>query len=362
MSYHQSSFIRRLNPSKRSAIQYPQGNSLHHDTRAPMNQLDRLYRIRDMLQARGKVPIANFLRELEISRATFKRDLEILRDRFNAPIVYKPFERAYELEPHGAIGPRFELPGLWFNQQEALALVTMHNMLLQLDQAGFIGPHLNPLIQRVETTLGGSNTPGRELRKRLRLIAHGTRTRQLAAFPQIGKALLERQCLLIRYESRSKNEVSERKISPQRLVHYRENWYLDAWCHLRKDLRSFSLDLILYCQTLKQACKELPEKRLEAHSNAGYGIFSGAVIGTARLRFSPERARWVASEQWHPQQKQSMDKQGCLLLELPYSDDRELIMDILRHGDQVEVIGPASLRRKLIETLTKAKAQYQTDD
>lgn len=314
-----------------------------------------------MLQARGKVPIASFLRELEISRATFKRDLEVLRDRFNAPIVYKPFERAYVLEPQGAVGPRFELPGLWFNQQEALALVTMHSMLLQLDQAGFIGPHLQPLIQRVETTLGGNTTPGVELHKRLRLIAHGTRKKQLAAFPQIGKALLERKCLLIRYQSRSKQELSERKISPQRLVHYRENWYLDAWCHLRKNLRSFSLDLILDCQTVSQACKEVPEKQLEAHSDAGYGIFSGAVTATARLRFSPERARWVASEQWHPQQMQSVDKHGYLLLELPYSDDRELIMDILRHGDQVEVIRPASLRRKLIQILTKARAQYQSD-
>ena len=329
---------------------------LHHGL--DMNQLDRLYRIRDMLQVRGKVPIASFLRELEISRATFKRDLEILRDRFHAPIVYKAFERAYQLEPQGSVGPRFELPGLWFNQQEALALITMHSMLLQLDQAGFIGPHLNPLIDRVETTLGGSQTPRDELRKRLRLIAHGKRTSQLRAFQQIGKALLERKRLQIRYESRSKQALSERKISPQRLILYRENWYLDAWCHLRKGLRSFSLDLILDCQTLTQSCKELSEKQLDDHAVGGYGIFSGAVIATARLRFSPERARWVRSEQWHPQQKQTIDKDGYLLLDVPYSDDRELIMDVLRHGDQVEGIRPQILRRKLIETLAKARALY----
>ncbi|NBQ80760.1 MAG: WYL domain-containing protein [Betaproteobacteria bacterium] len=284
-----------------------------------MNQLERLYRIRDMLQARGKVPIVSFLNELEISRATFKRDLEVLRDRFHAPIVYNAFERAYEFERLHRVGPRFELPGLWFSQQEALALITMHSMLLQLDQAGFIGPHLSALIERVEATLGGSQTPGLELRKRLRLISHAQRSPQLSAFQQIGKALLERKQLLIRYASRSKNEVSERMISPQRLTHYRENWYLDAWCHMRRGLRSFSLDLIMQCQPTTKTCKEVSNRTLDAHTNAGYGIFAGRVIGTARLRFSPERARWVQSEQWHPKQRLASDAEGYVLMELPFS-------------------------------------------
>lgn len=324
-----------------------------------MNQLDRLYRIRDMLQVRGKVPIASFLQELEISRATFKRDLDMLRDRFHAPIVYNPLERAYEFQSSVRVGPRFELPGLWFNQQEALALITMHSMLLQLDQTGFIGPHLDPLVDRVESTLGGHQTPGEEIRKRLRLVSHFRRSKQLAAFQQIGKALLERKQLQIRYESRSTQELSERNISPQRLVHYRENWYLDAWCHLRQALRSFSLDLISECKTLHHACRELSVQELDRYATAGYGIFSGKLKGVARLRFTPERARWVASEQWHPAQKQRFDKKGYLELEIPYSDDRELIMDVLRHGEQVEVLGPADLRHKVMASLKQALDIYE---
>ena len=94
--------------------------------------------------------------------------------------------------------------------------------------------------------------------------------------------------------------------------------------------------------------------------SAGYGIFAGSIVGTAKLRFSPERARWVNNEQWHPKQKMTLEDTGMLLLEVPFSDDRKLIMDILRHGDQVEVLEPQALRQKLLATLQNAQAHYQT--
>ena len=91
---------------------------------------------------------------------------------------------------------------------------------------------------------------------------------------------------------------------------------------------------------------------------AGYGIFSGRDVQVARLRFTPERARWVASEEWHPRQRSSFDREGRYVLEFPYSDYRELVMDILRHGAEVEVLAPEGLRLKVRETLQAALAHY----
>ena len=88
------------------------------------------------------------------------------------------------------------------------------------------------------------------------------------------------------------------------------------------------------------------------------GIFSGKAVTWAKLRFSPERARWVANEQWHPQQKGTVEADGSYLLEIPYSDDRELLMDILRHGPEVEVIAPTKLRGRLQKELKAALTHY----
>lgn len=78
------------------------------------------------------------------------------------------------------------------------------------------------------------------------------------------------------------------------------------------------------------------------------------------LRFTPERARWVADEHWHPQQQSLLLGDGSYELRIPYSDSRELIMDILKHGAEVEVIAPEELRREVLEHLRLAAAKYTT--
>ena len=94
----------------------------------------------------------------------------------------------------------------------------------------------------------------------------------------------------------------------------------------------------------------------------GPGGQTPGVIGhktqTGVLRFTPERARWIANEQWHPRQK-SRFEDGYYILEIPYSDDRELVMDILKYGPDVEVLAPEALRVKVLEYLSHATAQYR---
>ena len=91
---------------------------------------------------------------------------------------------------------------------------------------------------------------------------------------------------------------------------------------------------------------------------AGYGIFSGTKLQWAKLRFTPQQARWVAGELWHPEQRATLEPDGSYVLELPYANPTELVMDILRHGSGVEVIAPASLRSAVGQTLAEASAQY----
>ena len=80
----------------------------------------------------------------------------------------------------------------------------------------------------------------------------------------------------------------------------------------------------------------------------------------ATLRFTPERARWIAAEQWHPDQQGSWLDDGSYQLRLPYSDSRELVLDILRYGPDVEVIGPKELREEVKKKLLAALENYQS--
>ena len=103
---------------------------------------------------------------------------------------------------------------------------------------------------------------------------------------------------------------------------------------------------------------DVSEKTLQENFAQSYGIFSGRATKRAKLRFTPGRARWVSSEQWHGQQEGSFDEDGYYTLEFNYNQDPELVMDILKHGSEVEVISPATLRHKVATELKKAAEKY----
>ena len=321
-----------------------------------MDRSERFYRIDRLLRERRSVPLARFLEDLEVSRATFKRDLEYLRDRFNAPIVFDREAGGYRYdEPED--DARFALPGLWFSAGELHALATLEQLIDGL-QPGLLTPHIGPLKSRLQAMLGASSAGAESVARRVRLLGIGQRRVEPAHFEALAGALFARRRLRLRHFNRASNAHTERDVSPQRLVHYRENWYLDAWCHLRDDLRSFSVDAIEGAEMLDQTAREVDDATLDAHVAGGYGIFTGPPRAIASLRFTPERARWVAAEQWHPEQQATWLPDGGYRLEVPYSDDRELVMDILRHGPDVEVEGPEELRRRVRRLLDAALHNY----
>ncbi len=325
-----------------------------------MNRLERFYKIDQLLQDRKIVSRDDFLSLLEISLATFKRDLEYMRDRFNAPVLYDADLRGYRYESTTNSKNKFSLPGLWFSEQEIFALITMQQLLENLDQGSIIGPHIQPFLSRLDAVIGEGESSSKEIRKRIKLVEMGRRVQGSYFFSEVGVALFKRQRIEIQYYARARNEITVREISPQRLIHYRDNWYLDAWCHLREGLRGFSLDGIRSVNLVNKKAIEVPIKSLDQFLATSYGIFAGESKHIAKLKFSPERARWVAAEFWHPEQKASFDESGAYLLEFPYSDDRELLLDIAKHGAAVEVMSPKSLRDKVRKEHEAAFQQYKS--
>ncbi len=322
-----------------------------------VSQTERLYRIERLLHSKKVVPIGIFLQDLQVSRATFNRDLGLLRDRLNVPIIYDLQWRGYRLGNRESGATRRELPGLWFSSREAHALLTFHHFLENIEP-GLLSPHIEPLKDRIQTLLESKDQTLKEIVRRIRILPQASRRTEPDCFQLVAHALLARKRLSFHYHGRVRGDITKRTISPQRLVHYRDNWYLDAWDHVKRALRTFAVERIRTPRLLVERTKDISEERLDRYFTESYGIFSGRPKHKAVLRFSPERARWVADETWHPQQKGWMES-GHYVLEIPYSDDRELVLDILRHGPDVEVLRPKSLRKKVLDQLLRAVSRYR---
>lgn len=316
-----------------------------------MGQTERLYRIQRLLLEKGLVRGQEFIDALEVSRATFRRDLDYLRDRLGAPIVWDRERRGYVLDTTPGSDPRQLVPGLWLTEGEIRSLLSILELLGGLDPVGLIGLQAAPLRQRLERLLADAGHSLHALRERIRILPMGRRAAVPGHFQEIVRSLLARRRLRVRHFGRHDGAISIRELSPQRLVYYRDNWYLDAFCHLRDDLRCFSVDALEAVEELDKPAVSLDCAVVQARMEASYGIFAGSPVGMARLRFSAFRARWVVREVWHPQQRGQVQDDGSYVLELPYADDRELLRDILSQGREVEVLDPPQLRARLREEL-----------
>lgn len=322
-----------------------------------MDKFDRIYELHKILRDR-RTPIsrADLMEKLDkCSEPTVYRLIRLLKDYLHAPVEWHEELGGYYYR-RDADGGTYELPGLWFNANELQALIVFDRLLESLEP-GLLGDHLAPLTHRISELLDHKRLGLTEAARRVRVLGMAARPTG-EWFHVLAAATLQRKKLRLTYHGRNRDQVTERLVSPQRVAHYRDNWYLDGWCHSRKGLRSFAIDRVRNATELDEAADTRPEEELDEHFASSYGIFAGKANKIAVLRFSPARARWVADERWHPEQIGQFLTDGRYELRIPYRDDRELIMDILRHGPEVEVISPDALRDTLTQQLHGTLLHY----
>jgi predicted DNA-binding transcriptional regulator YafY len=332
-----------------------------HKSRLPNVDMDRYERIltlhRLLKSAHYPVPLPRLMDELECSRATLYRDIAFLRDALGAPIESAGGEHA-AFRYEATEGQRFELPGLWLTSDELAALLAL-NELIGRSGPGVLAGALAPFKARIEHLLS-DKASGKALPvERIRVIPWGERKLDQQVFRITAGAVLDRKQLRFLYRARTTNNESKRTVSPQRLTHYRDNWYLDAWDHDREALRSFAVDRIAEPHTLEATANDVAESDLNELLASSYGIFAGKPKAWATIRFSAHAARWVADEHWHSQQKGNWLPDGRYELQLPYSNSRELLMDVLKYGPDAEIVAPLPLREEMKIMLQLALGGYQ---
>nr|WP_315246856.1 WYL domain-containing protein [uncultured Albidiferax sp.] len=324
-----------------------------------MDQTGRLYKIDQLLRQHKVISFAALQAELNVSRATLKRDLDDLRTRLKLPIEWSRAAGGYRLASTGEPPTStHELPGLWFSSTEIHALLTMQQLLAHLDTGGLI---INPVpvADRLNALLTSDDIELQELRQRVRVVGLVQETATPRYFERIGLALVRRKRLVVAYADTTAASM-EWEVSPQRLVHFRGSWHLEAWCHPQAELYSFAVDAITDARVLPNSAIEVGDDKLDAQFGPAYGVFASGRVRWARLQFSREKACSVANLQWHPLQQGKQQNDGTFLLRVPYMDPRELMEKILQYGAQCQVLGPASLRQAVTDEVAQMATMYQS--
>lgn len=308
-----------------------------------MDKFDRIQLLHRIFTRHSyPVSISKLAEELECSARTVKVAIDLLRDQLQAPLEYYPEQKGWQYDESGS--DKFELPGIWLTSNELHGLATILYILQTIDE-GLLGKDITVVQQHISKLFSAKGIAVDDFSRFVNYIPTNKHPVISHYFSAIADALIHTKQLSITYNDYA-GKSSQRMLSPQKLIYYQENWYLDAWCHKRDALRSFMLSRISHLVKQTTPATIIPEADIIEHFQTSYGIFAGKPKHTAVIKFYSPVAREAAAISWHPEQESEwMGKE--YQISFPYNDDRELVRDIMKYGSHVEVIKPAALKNKI---------------
>lgn len=321
-------------------------------TMDPTERMHQLYKL--LIESKYPVHIDRILQELKCSDKTFYRMRRKLEECYHIEI--ENYDHYY-YRFNTSDGETVNFPGLWFSYDEIDALICFSNALNTI-QAGILDDIMRPFKEKLYKLLDTHEISEQIWNTRIKNIPIAQRKIIPEVFKKITDAVLHNRRCLITYKKMMSFKSEKRQISPQTILRYRDNWYVDAWCHNREALRTFALSRIESVERLSVESVSVDRTKLDNHYVTSYGIFNGSLVQTAVINFTGVAAQEIEHQEWHPSEKKRWLNDTTLQLTIPYCDATELIMDILRWGDMAEVIEPQPLRDKITGIFRNCVKKY----
>jgi predicted DNA-binding transcriptional regulator YafY len=307
-----------------------------------------MLRIHQAIQS-GKYPNASTLaRELEVSTKSVHRDLEFMRDRLGLPLEYDGSRFGYHYTEEVS-----SFPTLQITEGELFALIVAEKALQQYRGTNFERPLLSA-IKKMEQAL--PETISLDLSEIEQTISFRTRAEpilDLAVFDVLARATAQRKQIQLTYRKPGNSQADLRVVDPYHLANINGEWYLFAYDHLRKDVRTFVPARI---QSAKPTGKTFarPQKfSLEKRLRDSFGVHSGEGNHDVWIRFSPRVADYIREKKWHESQELRELKNGEVELRMKLSGLGEVERWILSWAGEAVVLQPPQLQLSVREAAKK---------
>lgn len=314
-------------------------SSLH--SRPP---LERMLRIHQAIQA-GSFPNGTTLaRELEVSTKSIQRDIEFMRDRLNLPLEFARAHNGYHYTAEVSSFPTMQI-----TEGEIVALVVAEKALQQYRGTSFEKPLLSA-IKKMEQAL--PDTISLNLADIEQTISFRTRAEpilNLEIFDALAKAVARRQQLELHYRKPGQ-PAEKRLVDAYHLANINGEWYLFAYDHARKDLRTFVPARIQAVKATGKTFERTQKFSLEKRLRGSFGVHAGEGEFDVVVRFNARAADYIREKKWHPSQTLRDLKGGGAELKMKLSSLAEVQRWVLSWGGDATVLKP----RELLESVHAA--------
>ena len=336
-------------------------------TRASNTAEAQLERILYILPAaaRGRVPVDEIARALDVEPATVLRDLEdaTARSYYHPAGSVESFSITTDGRTVQVHAPTEFTRPVRLSQGEAMALgLGLRALAADADVERRVA--ILNLAQRLEAALVAPDVVVREAAPRSYVTAPDA---SLAAEDEVEYEAMElsfdddgfrgvvadaielgRLCT-IWYLKPGDVAPAYRSIAPYRLVYADGKWYVAAYDVDREALRFFRMDRVLNAVLEDEPAPALPPVELAAFIGNGGPYMAGDDVEVT-VRYSPRVARWIAER---TAAESAAD--GSVVVQHRVADPRWLVRHVLQYGGEAVIDGPDAAR----EWVAAAAADFE---
>jgi predicted DNA-binding transcriptional regulator YafY len=300
--------------------------------------LERMLRIHQSLQSGGFPNASKLAREIEVATKTIHRDMDFMRDRLNLPIEFNSGENGYFYTQEVSAFPTMQI-----TEGELFALVVAEKALQQYRGTSFEKPLLSA-IRKMEQAL--PDTISLNLADIEQTISFRTRAEpilDLKIFDALAKAVAQRRQLELHYRKPGQAKPEPRLVDPYHLANINGEWFLFAYDHARKDIRTFVPARIQSVKPTGKTFKRPQKFSLEKRLRDSFGVHSGEGEYEVVIRFNARAADYVREKKWHQSQQLRELKGGGVELKMKLSSLPEIERWVLSWGGDAKVLKPCEL-------------------
>lgn len=307
-----------------------------------MSQMERILYIDKSIHKFGQfITVKEVANHFEISERQVKRDIEYMRNRLNAPIIWDRVHRAYRYEE--------EFNDLSFARQNFIISYLALQSIMKNNQ--YLPVYENSLMSQIEFQIPSDykilsdkityNLPQSELIK-------------VSYFEDICTSMRDKKCLDIVYKN-TKGELSSRKVEVHHLLNYSGGWFIVTYDYKRESMLTFNISRIAEISLTNQDFIKHDKAFFQDLENAlhnNYGIFFGKEKKTVRIKLLDEAQNIISTQVWEKNQKfETFDNYS--ILEVSVSNYTEVLAKVLSFGHRAIPLEPKDFVDKWKEEIKK---------
>ncbi len=321
-----------------------------------ISRVHRLLQLITMLQGRTAYTAGKLAEQLGVSKRTVFRDLNML-EMAHVPYYFNKETGGYSINRH------FFLPPVNLTIAEALAVLvlvgsgkaspdipllnksTMAAVKIENALPATISQHLGDVLENMHMSLGPmADHEGLD-----------------DMFEQISHACTKHKTCEIKYGSVYEDAVIETAIDPLKLVFLSRAWYVIAWSHMHREIRTFKLVRIESLHVTSTVSHNHSDVDIDNHFGLAWQMIPEGRQYDVHLRFLPRVARNIAEVQWHKTQQHTFNEDGSLDFRATVDGIGEISWWIMGYGDQVQVLSPDPLKERIADTAAKMLSMHRDE-